>query len=387
MTSSTRRTFIRRIFLASCAAVLPAPSFAMLENELTDVRSSRTDSKGQLIFKLPHSPSYKVFMLSHPERLVVDLHQTKNGFDFKGLNKLGLFKDVRWAVHSGNSLRVVFDLDHHIAYNSSTVRRSGHYDELVIDLTDSLVVQHKPTVQRKPEKRDIIVVIDPGHGGKDPGATGKHGTHEKDVVLSIGRMLRQKLDRSQGFKVVMTRDKDVFIPLRERVNIAHKHKADIFVSIHADACEDRRVRGSSVYILSDKGATSVMARRLANRENSADLVGGVSLKDKNNMLAKVLLDLSQTGTLQASVDLAQTVIGKLAQTEKVLHKRVERAAFVVLKSPDIPSALVETAFISNPREEKKLRTRAFQNQVANALHDGIKNYCLTNIPERNLIIS
>jgi len=186
--------------------------------------------------------------------------------------------------------------------------------------------------------------------------------------------------------VIMTRDKDVFIPLLERVNIAHRHKADIFVSVHADACEDRSVRGSSVYILSNKGATSVMARRLAHRENNSDLIGGVSLNTKDNMLAKVLLDLSQTGTLQASTELATTVIGKLAKTEKVLHKRVERAAFAVLKSPDIPSALVETAFISNPHEEKKLRTKAFQNKIASALHQGIKHYCLTNIPERNLIV-
>ena len=207
------------------------------------------------------------------------------------------------------------------------------------------------------------------------------------MVLEIGRMLKRKLDNTPGFRVVMTRDKDIFIPLRQRVNIAHKHKADVFVSVHADACDDRSVKGSSVYILSNKGASSVMARRLADRENDSDLIGGVSLKDKGSMLAKVLLDLSQTGTISASSDLAHTMIHNLAESERVLHRKVERAAFVVLKSPDIPSALVETAFISNPTQEKKLRTKAFQNKIANALHDGIKSYCLANIPERNLIIS
>ena len=386
MTNHNRRTFIRRLILASCATLLPVSAFAVQGNELEEIRSYRNGSKAQLTLKLAQTPNYKVFTLKNPDRLVVDLHQTKNAYGFKSLNKLGLFKEVRWAMHHGDTLRLVFDLENHIAFSTTSVHKNTHNDELRIELTDSVVVQHKP-VARKPEKRDILVVIDPGHGGKDPGATGKHGTHEKDVVLSIGRMLRQKLDRSHGFKVVMTRDKDVFIPLRERVIIAHKYKADVFVSVHADACDDRTVKGSSVYILSNKGATSVMARRLANRENNSDLIGGVSLNTKDNMLAKVLLDLSQTGTLQASTDLANTVISNLAKTEKILHKRVERAAFAVLKSPDIPSALVETAFISNPREEKKLRTKAFQNKIADALHDGIKRYCLESIPERNLIIS
>lgn len=385
MISSTRRTFIRRFLLASCATLLPVSGFAEQGNTLEEIATYRKGSSAHLTLKLTHTPHYKVFTLKNPERLVVDLPQTKNAYAVKSLHKLGLFKDVRWAIHHGDTLRLVFDLEKHIAFNSTSVRRGARHNELIITLTDSVVVQHK-VATRQPEKRDIIVVVDPGHGGKDPGATGKHGTHEKDVVLAIGRMLREKLNRTQGFKVIMTRDKDVFIPLRDRVNIAHKHKADIFVSVHADACEDRSVRGSSVYILSNKGATSVMARRLAHRENNSDLIGGVSLNTKDNMLAKVLLDLSQTGTLQASTDLANTVISNLAKTEKVLHKRVERAAFAVLKSPDIPSALVETAFISNPHEEKKLRTKAFQNKIASALHEGITHYCLHNIPERNLIV-
>ncbi|REG82909.1 N-acetylmuramoyl-L-alanine amidase [Marinomonas pollencensis] len=385
MTDSTRRTFIRRFLLASCATLLPVSGVAEQVSALKDIRTYRHGKMAQIKLKLANTPHYKVFTLSKPERLVVDLEHTKNAYHSKGLHKLGLFNDVRWALRQGNTLRLVFDLEKHIGFNSASIEQRNGHSKLTINLTDSVVVQHK-VATRQAEKRNIVVVVDPGHGGKDPGATGKHGTYEKDVVLAISRMLRQKLNRTQGFKVIMTRDKDVFIPLRERVNIAHRHKADIFVSVHADACEDRSVRGSSVYILSNKGATSVMARRLAHRENNSDLIGGVSLNTKDNMLAKVLLDLSQTGTLQASTDLATTVIRHLGKVEKVLHKRVERAAFAVLKSPDIPSALVETAFISNPHEEKKLRTKAFQNKIADALHQGIKHYCLTNIPERNLII-
>ncbi|MGO3346399.1 MAG: N-acetylmuramoyl-L-alanine amidase [Marinomonas sp.] len=385
MTNRTRRTFLRHFILASCATLLPVSAFAVQGTELKEVRSYRHGNAAQLLFTLSQGAKYKVFTLSKPNRLVVDFYHTKSAYRFDTLNKSGLFKQVRLAVHHGDTLRVVFDLEMHISLMTTSIRHSGHNEELIIALKDSKVATHKTTT-RQPEKRDIVVVVDPGHGGKDPGATGKYGTHEKDVVLAIARLLRNKLNRTQGFKVILTRNKDTFIPLRERVNIAHKYKADIFVSVHADACEDRSVRGSSVYVLSNKGATSVMARRLAHRENNSDLIGGVSLNTKDTMLAKVLLDLSQSGTLQASTDFANTMIRHLAQTEKVLHKRVERAAFAVLKSPDIPSALVETAFISNPREEKKLRTKAFQNKIADVLHDGIKGYCLENIASRNLII-
>lgn len=384
MSSTTRREFIQRLLMASGAVLLSAPVLAAnRSNILKAVHSSHDGKLTRLTFDLAKVPHYDVFTLSNPARLVVDLHDTTNSSNLDSLKRSGLFDNVRWAVHHDKTLRVVFDLPHQTSFDGASIdKRTGH---LALDFSNNLV--HHAVMERHPVKRDIIVVVDPGHGGKDPGATGKYGTHEKNVVLEISRMLKRKLDNTPGFRVVMTRDKDIFIPLRQRVNIAHKHKADVFVSVHADACDDRSVKGSSVYILSNKGASSVMARRLADRENDSDLIGGVSLKDKGSMLAKVLLDLSQTGTISASSDLAHTMIHNLAESERVLHRKVERAAFVVLKSPDIPSALVETAFISNPTQEKKLRTKAFQNKIANALHNGIKSYCLANIPERNLIIS
>lgn len=384
MSSTTRRNFIRQILMASGAVLLPIPAFASSRyNEIKAVYTSHDGHRTIFSFDLSQLPDYKYFSLKNPERLVVDFKGTTNANHLDSLKKSVLFNDVRWAVHQDKTLRVVFELAKPVSFQS--VQLDKHKDRLSLVFSNALA--HHKVVERKPVKRDIVVIIDPGHGGKDPGATGKYGTHEKNVVLSIGHMLKRKIDSTPGFKAVMTREKDVFIPLRERVNIAHKHNADIFVSVHADACDDRSVKGSSVYILSNKGATSSMARRLAHRENNSDLIGGVSLKNRGNMLAKVLLDLSQTGTIAASSDLAHTMIKNLAQNERVLHKKVERAAFAVLKSPDIPSALVETAFISNPRQEKKLRTKAFQNKIADALHNGIKSYCLANIPERNLIIS
>jgi N-acetylmuramoyl-L-alanine amidase len=226
----------------------------------------------------------------------------------------------------------------------------------------------------------VVVVIDPGHGGHDPGAIGRRGTREKDVVLPISLRLAYLLDNEKGFKTVLTRDRDVFLPLRERIRIAGEHKADLFVSIHADASTDRGASGSSVYILSQHGASSERARRVAERENMAGSGREVKLDDKDPMLASVLLDLAQTATINDSATFAGDVIHQIERVNDVFSPRVERAGFVVLKSPEIPSALVETAFISNPGEEHRLGTRAFRDKLAGALHQGIRTYLAANAP-------
>ena len=220
-------------------------------------------------------------------------------------------------------------------------------------------------------KKKYTIVIDPGHGGKDPGAVGRGGTLEKDIVLSISKKLYKLLNKEENIKPVLIRTKDYYIPLRQRIKKARKYKADLFISIHADAARNRKARGSSVYVLSQHGATSEAAKWLANKENSADLIGGVSIEDKDNVLAQVILDLSQSATIETSIKAASVLLSKIGKVSKLHLKNIEQAGFVVLKSPDIPSILVETAFLSNSKEEKKLRTKKFQNNIAKALRDGI----------------
>lgn len=225
-----------------------------------------------------------------------------------------------------------------------------------------------------PSARTQIIAIDAGHGGDDVGAIGMRGTYEKEVVLAIARELARQINAEPGFKAVLIRDGDYFIDLRDRMVRARRHRADMFVSIHADAFQNRRVTGSSVYVLSTRGATSEAARWLAERENAADLVGGVTLDNKDPQLRSVLLDLSQTASLEASLKVAENVLHALKQVGQVHREQVQAAGFMVLKSPDIPSLLVETAFISNPSEEQQLRDQRFRVKIAGAIKEGIKAY-------------
>ncbi|HLF96581.1 MAG TPA: N-acetylmuramoyl-L-alanine amidase, partial [Methylococcaceae bacterium] len=229
--------------------------------------------------------------------------------------------------------------------------------------------------------RDVVVAIDAGHGGDDPGAHGQLGTDEKEVTLAIARKLENLIRAEPGMKAVMIRNRDHYLGLRERIQKARKHKADLFVSIHADAFINDSARGSSVFTLSEHGASNEAARWLAEKENAADLVGGVRLDDKDDVLASVLLDLSQTATLEASHEVAGKVLGELGRHGALHHRDVQRAGFVVLKSPDIPSVLVETAFISNADEERKLRDPAEQENIARAVFRGIRNYFAQRAPQ------
>jgi N-acetylmuramoyl-L-alanine amidase len=228
--------------------------------------------------------------------------------------------------------------------------------------------------------RDLVIAIDAGHGGDDPGAIGKNGTREKDVTLAIARALEQRIDAEPGMKAVLTRDGDYFVPLRDRMRRARGHQADLFVSIHADSIRDRSVDGSSVYILSQHGATTEAARWLAERQNAADLIGGVQLDNKGDMLASVLLDLSQTAAITASHTAAEHVLRQLNLVGEVRKPLVQQAGFMVLKSPDIPSMLIETAYISNPAEEMRLRSVAHQAKLAAAIHHGLRDYFYSDPP-------
>ncbi|HPQ94150.1 MAG TPA: N-acetylmuramoyl-L-alanine amidase, partial [Thiolinea sp.] len=236
--------------------------------------------------------------------------------------------------------------------------------------------------------KDFIVVIDPGHGGRDPGAVGVNGTLEKAVVLEVGRKLKNLIDRKPGMKAILTRSNDSFVPLRQRIDIARRHNADLFVSVHADANPSSRVKGSTVYILSENGASSEAARLLAESENSYELrLGDVRLTGSDAKVASILLDLSQSATMDRSLEVAKSTLAELSRINNPLRKKVESAGFVVLKAPDIPSMLVETAFISNPTEEKRLRTADYQQRLAEAMFRGIHRYQLAHSQFENNTIT
>ena len=236
----------------------------------------------------------------------------------------------------------------------------------------------KKNTDKNNKTRTIIIALDAGHGGEDPGAKGASGSREKHITLAIAKKLQAKIEAEEGFKAVLTRDGDYFVPLRDRVDKARKLKADLFISIHADAFTNPAARGSSVFALSEKGATSASARFLAKKENESDLIGGVSLDKRDPVLAKTLLDLSQTATINDSLKLGKMVLGQVGNINQLHKNKVEQAGFAVLKSPDIPSILVETAFISNPEEERKLNDDAYQDKLADSILAGIKKYFANN---------
>ena len=336
----------------------------------------------RLQFSLSKSVKLHVFALKNPRRLVLDFKKTHLAHKL-ALKKLSAtpIKKVRAGVRKGHDLRVVLDLRRQVSYQLKQVHLSSGGALFQLRLFDRS--SKKPKALKKPEKkpvkkpvrgRDIIVVIDPGHGGKDPGAIGGRGTQEKRVVLAIARDLRRELNRQPGFKAVLTRYDDRYIGLRQRLNLARRQHADMFVAIHADAYRHRSAHGASVYALSRRGATSEAARWLAHRENDSELMGGADLNDKNSMLRSVLINLSQIATVRASVNIGRNVLMHVANFASLHHDQVEQAAFVVLKSPDIPSILVECGFLSNRAEERLLRRSDYQRDLARAIAKGIVGY-------------
>ena len=372
---------------------------------------------------------YSHQIVKDPERLVVDLE----GIEFNSIlqnlpQKISetdpYIKLIRAGRNRPGVVRLVVELKSEIKPQVFSLEPAGSYGHrLVLDLYPTvekdpllaLIEKHSPEaaargeinegdriaqiaadhadtpVQQPPNRktgrreakevlRMITVAIDPGHGGEDPGAIGPRGTYEKNIVLAIGKLLKARIDAEPNMRAMLTRDADFFVPLAQRVDKARRVQADLFVSIHADAFTRPTARGSSVFILSDRGATSTAARLLAQKENAADLIGGVNLNVKDNHLARTLLDLSQTATLNDSMKVAQAILGELGAINDLHKPHVEQAGFAVLRAPDIPSLLVETAFISNPEEEKRLNDPAFQAKMADALLSGIKQYFAKHPP-------
>jgi N-acetylmuramoyl-L-alanine amidase len=383
------------LILASAAFAFP---FSASATQIRNARLWRSDDKLRLVFDLSGPVQYKTFSLSAPQRLIIDLSGANLSGDF---SQLALDNSVIRAIRSGHfgqdDTRIVLDLSGPVQLNSFLLPpQDGQGHRLVLDLKPvaPLQIAAAPSEKREPAtdkahpKRDIIVVVDPGHGGKDPGAVGAKGEREKDVVLSIAQLLAKRLKREKGFDVKLVRNDDFFVPLRKRVEIARKHNADMFISVHADAAPRLTASGASVYCLSEGGATSATARFMAQRENGADLLGATSLlnlKDKDPMLAGVILDMSMNATLAASLQLGSTVLGSLAGITTLHQKRVEQAGFAVLKSPDVPSILVETGFISNARDSQRLVTARHQQAVADGLFDGLQRYFQKNPPMNSYI--
>ncbi len=423
------------IFLFSTAMALAAPV------SINGMRIAQEENNTRLVFETNGTVVFKSFQLHQPERLVIDLGHTdiKTSLNDAALNQTPIQK-IRTGADKQNNIRMVMDLKNAVTAHVFTLPASNQYGpRLVVDLVPAMATANssesskatnntentnpnaqksqnlplphvaelsniKPpappagkttlfnkipsplplvpqiSLQAKPKNvRDVIVVIDAGHGGHDAGAIGSNGTHEKDVVLGIAKALARQISDQTGMRAVLTRDDDTFIPLRERLRLARKGNADMFLAIHADAYKSPYSAGASVFALSRKGASSEAARWLAEKENYSEL-GGTTVADKNPLLFSVLLDLSQTGTIRESLKLGSDMLQEIGKMTRLHHNYVEQAPFVVLKSPDIPSLLIETGFISNPNEESKLKDPDYQNKLARAMLVGIRQYFILNPP-------
>ncbi|WP_434558879.1 N-acetylmuramoyl-L-alanine amidase [Pseudomonas sp. Z4-20] len=380
---------------------------AVAETKVNSVRLWRAPDNTRLVFDLTGPVQHSVFTLTAPDRLVIDINGASLGAPLNVPTANTPITAMRSAQRTPTDLRVVIDLKQAVTPKSFTLAPNAQYgNRLVVDLFDNPadaapapppptkvatvpavpVTPTEPALKLPPApagKRDIIVVIDAGHGGEDPGASGSRGQREKDVVLSIARELQRQINGMKGFRAELTRTGDYFIPLRGRTEIARKKGADLFVSIHADAAPSKAAFGASVFALSDRGATSETARWLADSENRSDLIGGagnVSLDDKDRMLAGVLLDLSMTASLTSSLNVGQKVLSNIGRVTPLHKQRVEQAGFMVLKSPDIPSILVETGFISNANEASKLSSASHQQALARSISSGVRQFFQQNPP-------
>lgn len=362
-------------------------------NAVNGLRMWPAPDHTRLVFDTTGPVEHSLFVLKGPDRLVIDMKDARLTTDIDKLDHSNsLLTGIRSAQRDGKDLRVVLDLKGAVQPKSFVLRPNEEYgNRLVIDLFDStstpaLTRTTIKSLSSSQKAREVVIAIDPGHGGDDPGAIGPNGVREKDVVLAIARRLKTLVDNEPGMRAVMIRDGDYYIGLRKRVKLAREtYRADFFVSIHADSFKDKRARGASVYTLSPGGASSEQARMLAEKENASDLIGGVSLDDKDDLLASVLLDLSQTASIEVSSDVASRVLSGLKGIGKLHKPRVEQAGFRVLKSPDLPSILVETAFISNPSEERKLQNAEQQQQMAQAIVNGVRGYFKQNPPPGTIL--
>lgn len=409
--------------------------FRVMANELLGLKTIGSQNLWTLILTTSAHPlKYRHLLLSNPSRLMVTISNTRAHPDFNPVIRADSpITSIRYSSHKNNELQVIFDLvDHTTVQNVTETHQKKGGDQLIIHLiahgsqfnavkqkikkqnqhvpqispADSTVSQQNlsapstqdvqasippPSTMRIPKpvvavgnnngKRPVMIVIDPGHGGKDPGAIGRGGTKEKVIVLGISKDLQQIINQQPGFKAVLTRDGDYYLTLRERLVLARKYKADMFVAIHADMYRNSSAQGATVFALSQRGATSEAARWLAAKENESELLGGADLSDKGYILKSVLLDLSQSATIQSSLDIGHDIIQSLSRITHLHHVRVEQAAFVVLKSPDIPSLLVETGFLSNPYEEQQLQNAAYRHHLALSIMQGIHQYFYSQPPQ------
>jgi len=364
-------------------------------NSVNGIRIWDSPNGTRIVFDLKNRATFEAFRLEKPNRLVVDLNQAKLKGKIPYIKRNhALIQNIRSAERKNKARRFVIDTKDKLKYRAYALAPNKKYGHrLVVELDankkspKTVPVAHKKKQKAVGKKalRDVVVAVDAGHGGEDPGALGHYGTQEKNITLTIARKLKKIIDKQPGMRAVLIRNGDYYVSLRNRINLARKAKADMFVSIHADAFRNPNVQGSSVYVLSERGASDEASKWLADQENSADLVGGVSLDDKDKTLAMVLLDLSQTATIEASTRVADNVLSEIRKIAPVHKKRVQHARFVVLKSPDIPSLLVETAFISNPREEKRLRDNRYQNKLAKAILKGVKAYFKASPPPNTFL--
>lgn len=368
-----------RLGLLSVLVLAAVPSYSAT---VEDVRVWRAPDHTRVVLDLSGPVTHKVMTLESPTRIVVDIDSAKMRADLTGLD----FQDspvfrVRSGVKDKTGLRVVLDVNSSVKPRSFLLPKNDQYrDRLVVDLYDrkqkNQVVKHVNDKNR----RDIVVAIDAGHGGEDPGASGPGNLREKKVVLAIAKELNYLLKQQKGYQPVMIRNGDYFVGLQKRRGLARKAQADLMVSIHADAFKNSQAHGSSVYALSRKGASSAMAGVLAEDANNSDLVGGVSLGDKDDVLAGVLADLSMAASLDASIQIGTGVVSEMGKISRLHSRKVEQANFSVLRSPDVPSILVETGFISNPGEAKKLSTKSYQRKMARAIYNGITRHFAARPP-------
>lgn len=366
---------MKNIFLI---ILLCLPLYTYAGVKLTDVTISNSPNSARVQFKTSDSIQPKIFTLAHPDRLVVDFNNIVLAANLHKLSAAnGPFDNVRVGHPAPTVLRFVFDTKQAIKYKTQVEN-----NEIFLDVylqpseKENTTTRNVPVLVANRAPKPMIVVIDPGHGGKDPGAQGEQGAREKHIVLGVATKLANLINRQPHMRAVLTRDNDYFVPLAGRLKLARKGKADLFVAIHADSYFNDRANGASVYALSARGATSVAARWLANRENHSEL-GGVDLReleDQSVQLRSVLIDLAQTATIIDSLHLGNSILKSLDAVTNLHYNRVEQAPFMVLKSPDIPSVLVELGFLSNPREEMKLRDPKYQNKLAQALFNGIQIY-------------
>ena len=380
------KSMIRRGFLlCGVFLALSANAAAAGHADLRSVDLAAAPDRAGLTLDLSRTTAYRLFTLEQPSRVVIDLANTRLASGLHLPEGSGLVETVRAAPRPDGTLRIVLEVGQASTPTASWSSSTDHGARLVVRLGAAGEVAtaagSAPTLRTiraahapADSDRDVIVAVDAGHGGHDPGATGHSGTHEKDVVLAIARALAARINDEDGMHAVLTRNRDEFLLLGDRVARARAAKADLFVSVHADSIANRDVTGSSVYVLSERGATDEAAKILAERENAADLMGGVSLGDKDSTLRSVLLDLSSKATISTSMTAAESVLIALEQVGEVRKPSVQQARFVVLKSPDIPSMLVETAYISNPVEERRLRTAREQTRLAEAIFTGLRGY-------------